>query len=392
MSDGPRSIPLSVPVLAGNEQEYVRQCIDSGWVSSAGAFITRFEDAVCELTGAAHAVACSSGTAALHVSLDMLGVRPGDAVIIPTVTFIATANAVRYCGAEPVLLGCDEYLNLDVAALEAYLGAHLDPATGVVADPAGRTVRAIVPVHVYGTPCDMAAIAKIGARFGVPVVEDATESLGSTYASGPLAGRHTGTIGTLGAFSFNGNKIITTGGGGMIVTDDDGLAERARYLTTQAKDDPLRYVHGAVGYNYRLTNVPAAIGVAQMEQLAGFIERKRENWTRYVEGLRDVRGLSFVDAPEWSAPNRWFYGLVVEPAGYGLDREQLMARLADAGVQSRPLWLPIHLQEPYRDCEVVGVERAVWYWERVLSLPCSSDLSPDDVDYVIETIRAGARG
>jgi len=178
----------------------------------------------------------------------------------------------------------------------------------------------------------------------------------------------------------------------MIVTDDDDLAERARYLTTQAKDDPLRYVHGAVGYNYRLTNVPAAIGVAQTEQLAGFIERKRANWARYVEGLRDIRGLSFVDAPEWSAPNRWFYGLVVEPSAYGLDREQLMARLADAGVQSRPLWLPIHMQEPYRDCEVVGAERAVWYWERVLSLPCSSDLGPDDVDYVAETIRTGARG
>lgn len=392
MSDSRRAIPLSVPVLAGNEWAYVKDALDSGWVSASGKYVTQLEEAVRELTGAAYAVACTSGTAALHVALEMAGVGAGDAVLVPTITFIASANAVRYCGAEPILLDCDEYLNVDVEALDAYMARCWDDASGQLRDSAtGRRIQALMPVHVYGNLCDMERIMEISDRYHLAVIEDATESLGSTYTSGRFSGRHAGTIGTTGALSFNGNKIITTGGGGMILTDDSALAERARYLTTQAKDDAVRFVHGAVGYNYRLSNVLAAIGVAQLEELPGFIKVKRDNWRRYREGLADIPGLTWGDAPPGTDSNRWFYSLVVEPTVFGMDRAELMQRLAQAGIETRPLWLPIHMQPPYSECQIVGAERAVWYWERVLSLPCSSDLSAEDVDYVTGTIRALSR-
>ncbi len=387
-----KRIPLSVPVIAGNEREYVLECLDSGWISAAGAYVTRLETDICEFTGAAHGVACTSGTAALHLALELAGVGAGDLVLVPTITFIASANAVRYCGAEPVLFDCDDHLNIDVRQLAEYLEGCQTDDSGATIDPlTGRRVAAIMPVHVYGVPCDMEAIMELSERHGVPVVEDATESLGSVITAGRFAGRHAGTVGLLSALSFNGNKIMTTGGGGMILTGVGELAERARYLSTTAKDDSLRYVHGEVGYNYRLSNVLAAVGVAQLEQLPGFLEVKKRNWTRYREGLAGVPGLVLQDAPEGTDPNRWFYALEVDAEVFGMDREALMLRLIEAGIECRPLWLPIHMQPPYRECRVVGAERAVWYWERVLSLPCSSDLDVEDVDRVVAAIRALAR-
>ncbi|MRS12081.1 MAG: LegC family aminotransferase [Actinobacteria bacterium] len=387
--EGERHLPLSVPVVSGNERAYVADCLDSGWLSGAGAYVGRFEAAVCEVTGAAHAVATASGTAALHVGLILAGVGAGDAVIVPTVTFIASANAVRYVGADPVLIGCDDRLGLDPVLLGEYLAASADSSSGLVVDRAsGRIVKAIMPVHVFGDPCDMEPILALADRYGLPIIEDATESLGSTFSSGRFAGRSTGTLGRLGAFSFNGNKIISTGSGGMLVTDDEGLAARARYLCAQAKDDPLRYVHGAVGFNYSLSNVSAAVGLGQIETLAARIDTKRANRARYAEGFDGVPGLHFMKAPDGTDPNCWFYSLLIEPAEFGSDREQVMAHLADAGIQTRPLWLPVHMQRPYAGCTVVGPERAVWYWERILNLPCTSDLSEADVDRVVRAVRS----
>jgi len=381
-------LPLSVPNIGGNEGRYALECLSTGWVSGAGEYVARFESAVRELTGTRHAVACSSGTAALHVALLALGVGPGDAVIVPTVTFIASANAVRYCGAEPVLVGCDRHLGLDPDLLEAYL-QRIWSSSGdqLIDDETGLKVKAIMPVHVFGDPCALERLLEIAERFGLPIVEDATESLGSYYTEGALAGRFTGTIGRVGTLSFNANKIITTGGGGMLVTDDDVIAQQARYLFHQAKDDAKRYIHGAVGFNYALGNVAAAIGVGQMERLARYIETKRRNRARYAEGLAGIPGLTFMNPPEGTHPNGWFYSLIVEPAEFGMDREEMMTRLDSDGIQTRPLWLPIHMQRPYAGCRVVGPERAVWYWERILNLPCSSNLSTDDVDRVIGSIR-----
>lgn len=390
MSDpAPRFLPLSVPVVTGNERVYVDECLETGWLSGAGAYVGKFEAAVCELTGAKYAVACASGTAALHVTLLVAGVGAGDAVIVPTATFIASANAVRYCGADPVLMGCDDRLGLDPALLEEYLAANHDPATGTVIDAAsGRTVKAIMPVHIFGDPCDMERILALGERYRIPVIEDATESLGTRFTEGALAGRATGPLGFAGTFSFNGNKIITTGAGGMIVTDDEAVADRARYLCYQAKDDALRYIHGAVGFNYAMSNVAAAIGLGQIEQLRQKIEAKRANRAHYAAGFAGAPGLRFMEAPAGTDPNCWFYTLLVEADEFGMDREELMRRLAEVGIQTRPLWMPVHLQAPYAGCTVVGPERAVWYWERILNLPCTSDLSADDVDRVVQAVRS----
>jgi len=385
-------IPLSTPVLAGNEWAYVRECLDSAWVSSAGPFVDRFERDIAALTGSPHAIACVNGTAALHVALLPAGVVPGDLVAVPAITFIAPINAVRYCGADPVFFGCDEYLDFDAAGLATYLDAECERVDGTVRErSSGRVLRAVVPVHVLGTPCDMAALGEVCERWGLPLIEDATESLGARWTAGPLEGRQPGTVGLMGCLSFNGNKIVTTGGGGMLLTASDDLAERARYLTTQAKDDPVRYIHGDVGYNYRLTNVAAAIGVAQLEQLPGFLASRARNAAIYAERLAAVPGLSLVGVPSSVRANHWLTTLLVDPEASGLDREALMQRLSAAGIESRPIWYPNHLQAPYRDCRSWSVERAVELWDRALSVPSGAGLAPADVEGVCDAIARAVR-
>jgi len=383
-----KPIPLARPVLSGNEGAYVRECVDTGWVTT-GRFIGLLEERIRELTSAPAAVACVSGTAALHVALLLAGVQPGDEVIVPSVTFIAPVNAVRYVGAEPVFLGCDDFMCLDPAVLAEFLTDECSPSNEGPRDRAtGRVVRAVLPVHVFGNPCDMVGIADTCARHGVPVIEDACESVGSRWASGRLDGRHTGTVGEFGAFSFNGNKIVTAAGGGMLVTRDPAQADRARYLIDQAKDDGVRYVHDAVGFNYRLSNVQAAIGAAQLEELPRFVETRKRNHALYSKALEGVAGLSLLGVPDGTAPNHWFYSLLVEPAEFGIDRETLMLALERADIQTRPLWPPNQLQSPYRGCRAYRVERATWFWERVLNLPCSGDLTEADVHRVAAAIVA----
>lgn len=380
------AIPLSVPVVAGNELAYVKECLDAGFLA-AGPMLGRFEAALRDLTGAGHAVPCSSGTAALHTALLVAGVRDGDAVLVPTITFAATVNAAVYTGAHPVFFGCDDFLNIDAEAVEAFLTEECDEGPdGPVVRATRQRVAAIVPVHVFGVPCDMVSILDAAKRHGVAVVEDAAESAGSRWTSGALAGRHTGSVADMGILSFNGNKIVTCGGGGAVLTNSDDAAARVRYLIDQAKDDPIRYIHGEVGFNYRMTTTAAAIGLAQLERLDGVIETKRRNLARYVQRLSDLPGLSLLGAPEGTASNRWFYSLLVEPEQSGIDREQLMAHLARHNIQARPLWYPNHLQRAYEGAVAYRIDRAVWFWERVLNLPCSADLTPAQVDRVCDAI------
>ncbi len=382
------SIPLSVPVLTGCEMSYVAEAVGSGWLSTGGPFITRFEDAVREITGAKHAVACVNGTAALHVALRLAGVRAGDAVLVPTLTFIATVNPIAYLGAHPFFVGCDDYMNMAPELVAAFLAEECVSEDGTVVERStGRRVAAILPVHVFGNPCQLEALLAIAQQYGLPVIEDAAESLGSSWADGSLAGRHTGTAGLAGALSFNANKIVTSGGGGMILTQDDAFAEQARYLTTTAKDDDVRFVHDDVGYNYRLTNTAAAVGLAQIETLAERVEVKRANHARYAEGLAGISGVSLLGIPPGTRPNYWFYSLLVEPSEYGHDREWLLAALQAEGVQTRPVWHLNHMQRPYRHERAYRVERAEWFWERVLNLPCSTDLAAADIERVVGLIR-----
>lgn len=369
-------IPLSEPYIKGNEWKYVKDCLDSGWVSSAGKYVDLFEQKIAEYVGSKYAVAIVNGTSALHISLLLAGVGEGDQVLVPTLTFIAPVNAVKYCGAEPVFMDCDDHLNLDVEKAGQFLKA----------EGRGKKVKAVIPVHIFGHPVDMEPLMRLAEKYGLKVIEDATESLGSKYQ-----GKKTGAIGDLGCLSFNGNKIITTGGAGMILTNDKETAAKAKYLTTQAKDDAMQYVHHEIGYNYRLTNVAAALGVAQMEQIERFIEIKRKNYARYREELSSIPGLKLIDEPAYAFSNYWFYSLVVDPKAYGKSNLELMKEMAAEEIQARPIWQLNHKQKPYRDCRTYRIEKAEAYHQQVLNLPCSISLTEDDIDKVVGVIKENAK-
>lgn len=385
------SIPLSIPNLRGNAWKYVKNCLDTGWVSSAGAYVVKFEDHLRAFTGAKHAVAVVNGTSGLQVALRLSGVGAGDEVLVPTLTFIAPVNAVRYLGAEPVFMDCDDFMNLDPVKMGEFLRtACRRTSRGLINKRSGRQVKAILPVHIFGNPCDMEGIMRLARAHGLKVIEDATESLGSYYTKGKYKGRHTGTIGDFGVYSFNGNKIVTTGSGGMLVTPHRKMAEKAKYLTTQAKDDDLRYVHDEIGYNFRLTSLQAALGVAQIEELPGFIENKKRNYYEYLKLLSGVPGLRLLGVPEGVRPNYWFYSLLIDKAVFGCSRERLMDLLGKAGIQTRPVWHLNHLQKPYKSNQAYKIKKAGWFLERVLNLPCSSGLTTKQVARVVSAIKRAA--
>lgn len=386
-------IPLSAYVLGGREVEYVTEAVQSRWISTGGPFISRFEDAVRDITGARHAVACVNGTAALHVLMHLAGVRAGDAVLVPTLSFIAAVNPVAYLGAHPVFIGCDEYLDIDPELVRSFLAEECVFESGSMVERAtGRRIAAIVAVHVFGNPCQLDVLIEIAEEYGLPLIEDAAESLGSWWSEGLLGGKHTGTAAFGGVLSFNANKIVTSGGGGMVLTNDDELAREVRHLITTAKEDPVRFVHDEVGYNYRLTNPSAAVGLAQVETLAERVRAKRANYHRYAEALDEVAGVWLLGVPDGTRPNYWFYSLVVEPAEYGRDRESLMSALDAEGIQTRPVWLLNHMQRPYAGERAYHVERAIWFWERILNLPCSSNLTEQDLERVVRVIRSHGGG
>jgi perosamine synthetase len=384
-------IPLSVPEIRGNEWTYVKECLDTGWVSSAGKFVGRFEQEIARYTGAKHAIACASGTAALHVSLMLAGVRPDDEVLVPTLTFIASINVIRYVGAHPVFMDCDEYYTPDTERVVEFLTQETEFVNGCTRNKrTGRRISAILPVHVLGNAVRLEPLLPLCRERNIRVVEDAAESLGTVYTAGMVKGRHSGTIGDIGCVSFNGNKVITTGGGGMILTDDAALAARAKYLTTQAKDDEARFIHHEVGYNYRLTNIQAALGLAQLEQLPEFLSIKRQNYHYYAQHIREIPGLRLAPVPPYADNNYWLCTILIDTAAYGEDREALMARLGKVGIQARMLWYLNHLQQPYRECQTYRLERAPVLWDQSLCLPSSSGLSSAQREQVVKALRREA--
>jgi perosamine synthetase len=380
-------IQLSVPNLNGRELDYLKECIDTNWVSSAGNFVRKFEKAICKYTKSKFAVACVNGTSGLHIALILCEVQRNDEVIVPTLTFIAPVNVIKYLGAEPVFMDCDNYMNIDCAKLREFCEKEcLTTKQGLKNKKTGRIIKAIIPVHVFGNPCDMQEVMKIARKYNLKVIEDATESLGSYYTKGVYKNRFTGTIADMGVYSFNGNKIITSGGGGMIVTNSKLLAEKARYLTNQAKDDTVKYIHNQIGYNYRLTNLQSAFGLAQLEQLESFINTKKRNYELYKNFLDETEGLKVMGTPEGTAPNYWFYSLLIDEKQYGMDKEQLMKRLQVKGIQTRPIWYLNHLQKPYRKNRSYKIEKASWFWNRVLNLPCSSNLQEKQIKHIASTV------
>lgn len=387
MSDSADKAPISlcIPEIGGNEWNYVKECLDTGWISSVGSYVTRFEECLAREAGVPHATATVNGTAALHIALILAGVQPNDEVITSTLTFIAPANAIRYTGAWPVFIDADpDYWQIDVAKISEFLMDGCERRDGVLRNKeTGRRVVAILPVHVLGHPVDMDPLLDLAHKYQLTVIEDATESLGASYRD-----RKVGSLGDMACFSFNGNKLITTGGGGMLVTADQTLANRARYLTTQAKDDPIEYIHKEIGYNYRLTNIQAAFGCAQMERVAEFVQNKRCVADKYRSALASVEGIHCMREANWAYSTHWMFTILVDAGVYGLDSRALMARLAEKSIQTRPLWQPLHLSPAHKLSPCIPCPVAESLYTDALSLPCSVGITDSEIDRVIAAIIA----
>ena len=385
-----KMIPLSVPSIHGNEWTYVKECLETGWVSSAGRYVDEFERKTSEYMGARYAIACVNGTSALHISLILAGVRAGDEVIVPTLTFIAPVNVVRYLNADPVFMDSDEFYNIDIEKTIRFIKEETRFENAVTINRAtNKRITAIIPVHVFGNAVNLEPLVDICKERNIRIVEDASESLGTYYKEGALAPAHCGTVGDFGCLSFNGNKIITTGGGGMILTSDSNLAEKAMYLTTQAKDDEKRYIHNEIGYNFRLTNIQAAMGVAQLEQLPSFLEIKKKNFSNYKKIINNIPGLHLVDGPDYAENNLWMYALQLDKRVYGIDRDELMAYLAGKDIETRPVWYLNHLQKPYKRYQCYKIEIAYRMQEITLNMPCSLDLTDKVIKKIVETLSYG---
>jgi perosamine synthetase len=378
-------IPLCVPEIRGNEWNYIKECLDTNFVSSVGPFVDRFERMVADYVGTRHAVAAVNGTAALHIALKVAGVCADDEVLVSTLSFIAPANAIRYLGAWPIFIDAEpDYWQMDPGKVQHFLERECAWKAGELRNKiTGRRISAIVPVHILGHPVNMDPILELARKYELPVIEDATESLGAKYKD-----RMAGHLGDIACFSFNGNKIITTGGGGMIVTDNEAWATKAKYLSTQAKDDPLEYIHNEVGYNYRLTNLQAAMGCAQLEQLESYILAKRAIAADYSRALSVVPGLSFMSEAPWAFSSFWMSTVLVDEAQFGMGSRGLLRHLSRQGIHARPLWQPLHRSPAHEnyagDCFAVADR----LHEQALSLPCSVGLGQKQRARVTQAVQA----
>ena len=380
-------IPLSVPNFGAREAELAGEAITSGWVSTSGGKVTEFEASLARYLGVERAVACNAGSSALHLAAMAAGIGRGDEVIVPTLTFIAAVNPLtRYVGAEPVFIGCDDSLCIDPDGVETFCRTRCEMRDGKLYNKAtGAHVKALEVVHVFGNMADMARLTEIARRYGLILIEDATEALGTRYTDGPFAGKYAGTIGDIGCYSFNGNKIITTGAGGAVVSNHPDWLEHAKHLSTQAKTDLLQFLHDEVGYNYRMTNVQACLGLAQLERLEGFIEHKKALYDHYVARLDGVKGLRILPFRTSDArPNRWFFSLYLKDSG--LDRDAVIEALQARGIQTRPVWALIHEQADYPRNEAYRLDKAEDYRRHIVNLPCSTNLSLEDCERVCQAV------
>lgn len=383
------NIPLSVPNL--NKKEILKnleECLESGWVSTGGKFIPEFEDKVKKYIKTKCAAGVQSGTSGLHMALQVLGVQRDEEVIVPTLTFIAAVNPVTYLGANPVFIDCDDSLCMDPIKLEKFCSEECDFIGGILVNKkTNRKIRVLVIVHVFGNMADMEKIMDIAKKYNLKVLEDATEALGTYYIEGKYKGKFAGTMGDLGVLSFNANKIITTGGGGMVIGDNYDLVEKVRFLSSQAKKDPLYFIHDEIGYNYRMLNLQAALGTSQIDELESFIETKTRNYYLYKKAINNIEGLQLLTFRKGIRPNYWFYSLVVDEEKYGLNKDELLRKLVSENIQTRPIWGLIHQQNPYQKYEAYQIEKALWYHERVLNIPCSSNLTEEEVEIVISKLK-----
>lgn len=357
-------IPLCVPEIRGNEWKYIKECLDTNWVSSAGSYVDKFEKDFSDFLNVKRSVVMSNGTSALFLALKILDIKEGDEVIVPSLTFISSVNVIRYVGAKPVFID----VHRDTFVMD----------TKKVEELIGPKTKAILPVHLYGHPVDMDFLLHIANKYNLYVIEDATESLGSLYKN-----KHTGTIGDIGCFSFNGNKLITTGGGGMLVTNNEELGEKAKFLSTQAKVsiENNSFQHTEIGYNFRLPNILAAMGCAQLENINEYIEIKRKNAAYYNELLKNVKGITLPIEKEWAKNIHWLYSIVVEDE-YGLSRDDLIKILGRNQIETRPFFMPIHKMPPYKDCRHGDLSVTEELSRKGLNLPSSVGIRKEEIEKV----------
>ncbi len=368
-----KPILLSTPHLGDRELEFVQEAFDTNWIAPVGPHVDAFEQEFCEVVGAGHAAAVSSGTAALHLALKLIGIESGDEVFCSTLTFIASANPIIYQGAKPVFIDSDR-TSWNMAP--DLLREALDHRAQL-----GKLPKAVVLVHLYGQSADIAPILEACAQYEIPLIEDAAEALGATYK-----GRSPGTFGRIGIYSFNGNKIITTSGGGMLVSDDPKLVAKARFLATQARVPAPHYQHSEIGYNYRLSNVLAGIGRGQLCVLKDRVAARRRNFEVYQQALENLPGIEFMPEAPFGRATRWLTCLTINPAAFGANREQVRLALAEQQIEARPVWKPLHLQPVFADCESIGGSVAEDLFERGLCLPSGSNLTTEDLERVIQAI------
>jgi len=377
-------IPLSVPKIEGNESKYVLDCLNTGWISSAGSYVNQFEDMVAKYTGAKYGVACMNGTVGLHIAQVLLGITKEDHVIAPNITFIATLNAIKYTGAQPILIDVDiNNWQMDLGLLERYLEQNTEfkttkSSTYCFDTKTNKRVRAIMPVHVLGNIGDMDRLLSISKKYHLDIIEDSTEALGATFKN-----KHAGTFGKIGVFSFNGNKIISTGGGGVMVTDDHAIAKKARHLTTQAKISAMDYIHDEIGYNYRLVNVLAAIGVAQMETFNATLQSKASMDRFYRKHLNNVGDIKFQQIPDGTHPNGWLFTFRTSKM------RQLLTYLNNNGVQARPFWMPMNQLEMFKkDIYITNANVSATVYNTSISIPSSTGITNKQLQTVVEIIKA----
>ena len=379
-------IPLSVPNIKGNEIKYVTEALESEWVSTGGAMIDTFEKNISKYVHSTGAVACQSGTAGLHLALHYLEISEQDAVIVPTLTFIAAVNPIKYEKAEPIFMDCDDSLCMDPIKLKKYLKDECIYENGKVIDKElNKQIKAIIVVHIFGNMANMESIMDIANEFNLPVIEDATEALGTYYTEGRYKGKYAGTIGMIGVYSFNGNKIMTTGGGGMMVSQSQDILNRLKYYSTQAKDDAVNFIHNEVGYNYRMTNIQAAIGIAQLEKLEIFIRTKASNYWLYKNEIDKIPGVEILNFKNGIRSNYWFYSLLLKDRKESA--QKVISFLKDRNIQTRPIWGLISDQKPYVNSKKFKIEKAKYFYDRVINLPCSTNLSQEDVLLVISFLK-----
>jgi dTDP-4-amino-4,6-dideoxygalactose transaminase len=368
-----KQILLSTPHMGSIEQEFVKEAFDTNWIAPVGPHVDAFEQEFCEVVGAKHAAAVSSGTAALHLALQLIGVGSGDEVFCSTLTFIATASPITYLGAKPVFIDSDRTSwNLDPDLFREALDKRAKN---------GKLPKAVVIVHLYGQSCDIDPILEACNAYEIPLIEDAAESLGASYKN-----RSPGSFGKIGIFSFNGNKIITTSGGGMLVSDDQKLVEKARFLATQARDPAPHYQHSEIGYNYRLSNVLAGIGRGQLRVLEERVQARRHNFEVYKQALGKLPGIAFMPEAAFGKSTRWLTCLTIDPTAFGADREQVRLGLAQEKIEARPVWKPLHLQPVFADCECIEGAVAKELFEYGLCLPSGSNLTDEDLERVTSAI------